>query len=302
MISPERLSKGDKIIIASPAGAVDKIYINKTKKKLRSWGYSVETAEHACGVSGRYSGTLRERLDDFQKALDDPECKAVLCGRGGYGSVHLIDKISLDAFRKNPKWIIGYSDITMFHSLMQREGYESIHGGMAKSIASDNIYDVKSSGYLKSILSGERPEYFSPFHLLNRPGESEGILRGGNLSILCSLRGTAFDYIPENSILLLEDIGEQPYSVDRMLYNLKLGGVLKRISGLVVGNFSNYEEDSGIGKTLYEIISDAVKDYDYPVCFEFPVGHEGLNLPLIMGAGVRLSVNKNGVKITYKNI
>ena len=304
MITPPFLHKGDLIRIITPAGAINSDLIKGAEDCLTSWGLQVLKGENASRQEGRFAGNDNQRLHDLQEALDDPQCKAILCSRGGYGVVRLIDKINLDAFRQNPKWLIGYSDITMLHALLQREGYASIHGGMAKMLSAQINPEPEGSNsepaiLLHDILWGSLPEYSTQKHPLNRFGEASGILTGGNLSILYSLRGTPYDHIPEGSILIIEDIGEKPYVIDRIMHNLKLGGILKRISGLVVGQFSDYDEDPEFGLSVTEIISEAVSDYSYPICFNFPTGHVERNLPFIEGSFVRLSVTDSGVKLSY---
>lgn len=305
MITPPYLQKGDHVYLVSPAGAIDADIVQGAEECLTKWGLHVFKGENATHQQGRFSGKQEERLNDLQKALDDPSNKAIFCTRGGYGSIHLIDKINLDAFRTNPKWLIGYSDITMLHALLQREGYASIHGGMAKMLAGQvhpelNNTNPETANILHDLLWGITPEYSVKRHPLNRMGEKSGNLAGGNLSILYSLRGTPYDYIPAGSILFIEDIGEKPYVIDRIMHNLKLGGVLKNLAGLVVGQFTDYEEDPSFGKTVYEIIADAVSDYSYPVCFNFPTGHVDCNLPLMTGSLVNLKVHENGSNLSYK--
>lgn len=304
MITPPFLQKGDLIRIISPAGAINSDLIKGAEDCLTSWGLQVLIGENASRQEGRFAGNDNQRLHDLQEALDDPQCKAILCSRGGYGVVRLIDRINLDAFRQNPKWLIGYSDITMLHALLQREGYASIHGGMAKMLSGQ--LDPESTGinpepatFLHDILWGSLPEYVVQKHPLNRLGKVSGTLTGGNLSILYSLRGTPYDHIPEGSILIIEDIGEKPYVIDRIMHNLKLGGILKRISGLVVGQFTDYDEDPEFGLSVSEIIAEAVSEYSYPVCFNFPTGHVEHNLPFIEGSFVELSVTENGSKLFY---
>ncbi|MDD4921350.1 MAG: LD-carboxypeptidase [Bacteroidales bacterium] len=304
MILPPFLREGDRVRLISPAGAINPDFVKGAEAYLASWGLQVLKGEYASSQEGRFSSSSANRLSDLQQAFDDPECKAIFCTRGGYGTIHLMDKINLDAFRINPKWVIGYSDITMLHSLLQREGFASIHGGMAKMLAQQmnqdlTKADIETAKELHDILWGHLPEYHTQVHPLNRPGKESGMMRGGNLSILYSLRGTPYDYIPEKSILFIEDIGEQPYIIDRIMHNLKLGGILKNLSGLIVGQFTDYEEDPSFGKTVYEIIADAVSEYAYPVCFNFPSGHVERNLPLISGSSVNLSVSETEVLLSY---
>jgi len=304
MITPPFLQKGDCVRLVSPAGAINQDIVKGAESCLTSWGLSVVKGKNVTNQEGRFAGSVEQRLKDLQEAFDDPKCKAIFCSRGGYGSIHLIDKINLDGFRKAPKWLIGYSDITMFHSLLQKEGFLSIHGGMAKMLSlqmSDTVTKDESApaDHLHDLLFGHFPVYHTEASPLNHEGECSGILRGGNLSILYSLRGTPYDYIPAKSILFIEDIGEKPYVIDRIMHNLKLGGILKDLSGLIVGQFTDYEEDPSFGKTIYQIIADAVSDYSFPVCFNFPTGHTDLNLPLMTGSMVKMVVNDEMAKVSY---
>jgi muramoyltetrapeptide carboxypeptidase len=299
MLIPPYLVKGSVVRLVSPAGVIDSELVEGAQKCLQNWGLIARLGKYALSTFGRFAGTSEQRLFDLQEALDDTECKAIFFTRGGYGTIHILDKLDWHTFNKHPKWLIGYSDITMLHAILQKEGIASIHGGMAKALAESLKSEHEHVRMLQQILFGTLPNYYCEPHVLNRIGLAEGILCGGNLSILYSLRGTPFDVIPKESLLFIEDIGEKPYVVDRMMHNLKLGGILSQISGLIVGNFSDYDEDSLFGKTVREIIADAVSDYTYPVCFDFPVGHDGRNLPLICGAIARLEVNKEKVRLQF---
>jgi muramoyltetrapeptide carboxypeptidase len=291
---PAFLKKGDKIAIVSPSGNINPEYIHGAVNVLSGWGLVPIVGKYACGQMGRYSGSESERIFDMQEALDNPEIKAILCSRGGYGLVQIIDNLDFTGFEIHPKWIIGFSDITVLHSLCSNLDVVSLHSIMARDISelpteSDQIVR------LKNILFGQLPSYTIPSHKLNRNGQCSGILIGGNLSVLYGLRGTHLDMDSFEKILFIEDIGEKPYHIDRMIHNLKMGGILESINGLIVGQFSDYEEDPLMGKTVCEIIADAVKEYDYPVCFNFPAGHVEYNLPLLLGAEVRLQVGSEVV-------
>lgn len=299
MLIPPFLHKDAVVRLVSPAGVIDANLVDGAVECLQSWGLDVRVGTHASTRNGRFAGNKNERLADLQEALDDPACKAIFCTRGGYGTVQIIEKLNWDTFLKHPKWLIGYSDITMLHALLLKQGICSIHGGMAKALMESLTIEQEHVTLLREILNGSFPSYTCDTHPLNRYGHAKGVLSGGNLSILYSLRGTSYDSIPEKSILFIEDIGEKPYVVDRMMHNLKLGGILARISGLVVGNFSDYEEDPLFGKTVSEIIFDAVSDYTYPVCFHFPVGHDGRNLPMITGSEVIFEVNEQKTRLTF---
>lgn len=299
MLIPPFLHKDAIVRLVSPAGVIDAYLVEGAVECLRKWGLDVRVGNHACSRDGRFAGNADERRLDLQEALDDPECKALFCTRGGYGTVQFIDDLNWEAFIKHPKWLIGYSDITMLHTILQKKGFCSIHGGMAKALMESVTSEQEHATLLREILFGALPSYTCEAHTLNRLGHAKGVLSGGNLSILYSLRGTPYDFIPEKSILFIEDIGEKPYVVDRMMHNLKLGGVLARISGLIVGTFSDYEEDPLFGKTVPEIIMDAASDYSYPVCFNFPVGHDGRNLPMITGAEVQFEVSAQNTRLFF---
>lgn len=296
---PPFLQEGDKVTIISPAGKIDKSFLKGAKKVLESWGLEVAIAKHADGESGRFSGTVKQRTADLQTAMDDEKTKVILCSRGGYGAIHLVDQINFTKFSENPKWLLGYSDITLLHELFQYNGYTSIHSLMARHLSVEP-QDDPCSLHLKNMLFGELPSYQSPQHKLNIKGSAKGILRGGNLSVLNGLRGTPYDFPAEGTILFIEDIGERPYHIDRMMNNLKLGGVLEKLSGLIVGQFTEYEEDLSIGKEVYEMIADMVKPYGYPVCFDFPVGHVASNVPLICGSETELTVESKGAELKFK--
>ena len=298
LILPPYLHDGDKVAIVSPSSKIDKSFLKGAKKRLESWGLKVIMGKHAGSASGRYAGTVKQRLSDLQSMMNDPEIKAIFCSRGGYGAVHLVQALDFTLFRESPKWLIGFSDITALHNLIQSNGFASLHAPMARHLTVEPE-DDPCSLHLKNILSGTLPEYSCPKHKLNRQGTARGILRGGNMAVFYGLRGTPYDIPPEGSILFIEDISERPHAIERMMYNLKLGGVLEKLSGLIIGQFTEYEEDRSLGKELYAALADLVKEYDYPVCFDFPVGHVTRNLPLINGAEVELNVGKKATELKF---
>lgn len=287
---PPYLREGDKIAIVSPSSKIDKLFLKGARKRLESWGLEVVTGKHAGGSSATFAGTQKQRLDDLQQAMDDETVKAILCSRGGYGAVHLVGKLDFTRFRLHPKWLIGFSDITALHNLFQANGFASLHAPMARHLTVEPEDDLCTT-HLKNILFGHLPDYTNRKHRLNRAGHAKGILRGGNLAVLYGLRGTPYDLPAEGTVLFIEDVNERPHAVERMMYNLKLGGVLERLSGLVIGQFTEYEENRSLGKDLYSALHDLVEEYDYPVCFNFPVGHVTRNLPLVNGATVEFIVN-----------
>jgi len=299
MTIPFFLNIRDLITIVAPSGKVNPEYVLRSKFVLESWGFRVELGKSVFNEYGRFAGTPEERLYDIQTALDNPESKAVFCARGGYGVVQLLENLSLESFKKNPKWLIGYSDITALHAQINNAGICSIHAPMSSHLAEKG--NDKASLYLKDLLFGKSICYKIKTHPLNKPGEVKGILRGGNLSVLSGLRGTPYDFPASNTILFIEDVGEKAYHVERMMYNLKLSKVLQNISGLIVGQFSECEEDPLMKKSIYESIFDLVADYNYPVCFNFPVGHVKNNFPLICGKNTALQISPESLK-KHQNI
>ena len=294
-IYPPNLNSGDKAIIISPSGNIDLQYINGACQVLQNWGLVVEIATHAEGQYGRFGGTVDQRIADLQQAMDDPDVRLIFCSRGGYGIVHLLDKLNFEGIKKYPKWIVGYSDITALHLALLQDGIVSLHAPMARHLTEDSL-DMASS-YLKDSLFINMPVYSLDSHSLNREGLVRGKLFGGNLAVLSGLIGTPYMVVPENGILFIEDIGEAPYKIDRMMWQLKLSGILSHISALIIGQFTDCPEDPLMGSTIYESIRDIVKDYNYPLVFNFPVGHVKENYSLLHGAAVELEVSENNVKM-----
>lgn len=289
MIIPEYLKQNDKVVILSPSGKIDSQWVEGLKEVLESYGLLVSVAKHALCENGRFAGTDEERIKDLQAAIDDSDVKAIFCSRGGYGLARIIDKIDFTSLAENPKWVVGFSDITALHNALSGVGVASIHGIMAKHIT------LKAEGLdnLMTMLFGGNVAYEVPAHEFNKVGEAEGELIGGNLSVLYGLRGTPLDLDYKCKILFIEDLGERLYHIDRMMQNLRLGGVFAQISGLVVGQFTDIDEDDSFSGGVYGVIRDAVKDYNIPVCFNFPAGHVDNNQPLKMGANYKLEVLKD---------
>ncbi len=300
MIRPHFLKTGDRVAIVSPSGAIDPELIDGAADLLKSWGFCPALGKYAKGRCGRFSGTDEQRLSDLQWAMDDPSIRAILCGRGGYGTVRIVDKLDFSKFAESPKWMIGFSDITILHWAFCAHGFQSLHAVMAKAMChyETNMGSVEA---MREILMGDMSEIYNmPSHKLNRNGQASGTLFGGNLSVLYGLRGTSIDVAQKGGILFIEDLAERPYHIDRMMQNLRLSGVLDNISGLIVGRFSDIEEDPlFFGKTVEEIIASAVEGHDYPVLFGFPVGHEDINVPLVHGANISVSVSDEGSEVRY---
>ena len=301
---PPYVGEGDRVVIVSPSSKIDKAFLKGAAKRLRSWGLEVVVARHAASSCGTYAGTIAQRVEDLQAAMDDEGAKVILCSRGGYGAVHLVDKLDFTRFRQHPKWLVGFSDITALHNLMQHEGFASLHAPMARHLTVEPADDPCTLA-LRDILFGrgagaaEGFGYTCPAHKLNHRGTATGTLRGGNLSVFYGLRGTPLDIPPEDTILYVEDVGERPHAVERMLYNLRLGGVLGRLKGLIIGQFTEYVENKSLGKDLYGALADVLKEYDMPVCFNFPVGHVTMNVPLVNGAEVTLEVGRKEARLSF---
>ena len=289
MITPRFLKPNDKVVILSPSGKIEVQWVEGLKEVLESYGLIVIVGEHALCGKGRFAGTDEERIKDLQEAIDDQDVRAIFCSRGGYGLARIIDKIDFSSLAKDPKWVVGFSDITVLHNALSRVGVVSIHGIMAKHIT------LKAEGLenLMYMLFGREVSYEIPAHEFNKEGDTAGELVGGNLSVLYGLRGTPFDIDYSGKILFIEDLGERLYHIDRMIQNLRLGGVFEQIRGLVVGQFTDIDEDDSFAGGVYGVIAEAVKDYNIPVCFNFPAGHVENNQPLKMGAEYYLEVQKN---------
>ena len=292
MIFPELLQKGDRIRIVAPAGKVSKEKVLPGIELLQDMGYEVIIGKHVFDRNFQYAGTDQQRTSDFQEAINDSQSKAIICARGGYGSVRIIEKLDFSSFVKNPKWLVGFSDITVFHSVLNNLGLASIHGAMPAFFL-ENKKPAKSFHSLMEVLTSGNSEVKIESHSLNCKGSCSGELVGGNLSLLYSLQGTLWQLDTKGKILLIEDLSEYLYHLDRMMQNFKLSGQLGGLSGMVVGGFTEMQDnESPFGKSAYEIIREAVEDCHFPVCFDFPSGHISKNLSLVLGANYRLNVGE----------
>ena len=300
MLKPPFLKAGDRIRIVSPSGKVKEEKVVQGIELLKQAGYNVVVGKYVFNHHFQFAGTDEQRLSDLQQALDDPDCKAIICARGGYGAVRFVEQLDLSAFRENPKWLVGFSDITILHSLLLREGFCSIHGAMPGFYLQDGQTSESYTTLLK-ILQGESLNVEVPSHKFNRVGHVKRVLVGGNLSIVYSLLGTPYEPDTDGKILFIEDLSEYLYYLDRMMHSLKLSGKLKKMKGLVVGGFTEMKDnDSPFGQSALEIIRDAVEDFDFPVCFDFPAGHLDRNLPLVFGADYSLAVNDQNASLTIR--
>lgn len=290
MATPKYLKKGDKIGVVAPARSISKDEIQFAIEKFKSWGLEVVLGNHLFGTENQYSGTDEQRTKDLQKMLDDSSIKAIISARGGYGTLRIIDTLNFKKFVDNPKWIIGYSDITVLHShIHQNFEIETLHAVMPIHFQRDE----ESVETLKKALFGEKPSYQAPSHVLNRKGVAEGILVGGNLSLLYALKGSKSGISTSGKILFIEDLDEYLYHIDRMMISLKRAGKLSHLEGLIVGGMKDMKDNkTPFGKTAEKIISDAVKEFEYPVCFGFPAGHMEKNLALPFGKRAKLKVGE----------
>lgn len=289
LLIPQPLKNGDKIAIVSPAGIARAEDVYAAACVLEHQGWEVVVMPHALGRNGSYSGSLEERIDDLTKAFTNNEIRAIVCSRGGYGAVHLLEYLSNLPLRNDPKWLIGFSDITALHATMLHHGIASIHGPMTKYIRAHEGENPDFKA-LCHILRGERIQYHFDAHPLNRIGKAEGTLMGGNLAVIGGLIGTPYDMLRPGSVLLIEDIGEPIYKVERWLWQMRLSGILEHLNGLLVGSFTNYQPDSNY-HTIEEMIATMTAEYQYPVVYGIPVGHGGRSLPMIEGGQVKINVH-----------
>ncbi len=294
MIVPDYIKPGDKIGIVSTGSRINSDIIEKAVTLLQSMGYEVTVAENALSSFNQFAGRDEERAADLQKMIDDDTIKAIICSRGGYGSLRAAEKVNWERLKKSPKWIVGFSDVTVLHSKLNKMRIASIHGVMPKYFLDEEKPSV-SFNLLIDALSGREIKYEMPANIYNKEGKVKAEITGGNLSILYSLRGTKYDIDTKGKILFIEDLDEYKYHIDRMMLNLKVGGKLAGLAGLVVGNFTGIKDnDTPFGKTVEEIILDSVKEYDFPVIFDFPAGHIKNNFPLIFGQKAEINVSKDG--------
>ena len=284
-----------RIRIVSPSGAVEPNYIDGAQQVLEQWGHEVSIGIHAKGRFAGFAGTREERLSDLNEAYDDPQVDAILCSRGGYGLAQIIDKVNI-----NPqKLLIGYSDITCLHCLYGMNEATSLHSIMAKHIATLHE-DSEPMQFLRAILDGKRRfSYQLPTNELSRLGSAQGILRGGNLSVLYGLQGTPYQIKADNAILFIEDIGEPQHQIDRILQSLRMSRVFDKINGLIVGQFTDCADDDRLGCTLKQAILNAVSEYSFPVVMDFPAGHVEYNLPLLMNTKCELQVTRQLTQLSF---
>ena len=292
------LQPGDKIALISTARKVSSEEMQPAITVLQSWGLEVILGQTIGADFHQFAGPDELRLKDLQRFLDDASVKAILCARGGYGTARILDKLDFSKFAQNPKWVIGFSDVTALHAHLYKLGFESLHAIMPILFPREGSEAAIES--LRKILFGEVISYEAPAHPFNKLGTAEGDLVGGNLSILHTIIGTKSDFDYAGKILFLEDLDEYLYHLDRMLVHLDRCGKLENLAGLIIGHMSDMKDNTiPFGQNAYEIIREHTAKYNSPVCFDFPVGHEAHNLALVCGRRVRLEVGESGSWLRY---
>ncbi|HOS83695.1 MAG TPA: LD-carboxypeptidase [Bacteroidales bacterium] len=278
---PNFLKQGDTVAIVSPSGPINKSYIDSATAILKSWGLTVLVGTHACSSYGVFAGTDEQRATDFQEALDNPNVRAVFCSRGGYGAIRIVEQLDYSKFLQSPKWIVGFSDITVFHAKLASLGVASLHAAMPKNFGTVSKESLES---LHSTLFGTLQSISWQSSPFNINGTVRGTLIGGNLSLLYSMRGVPFEYTYSNALLFFEDLQEYLYHIDRIMQNFKYSGLLSNIQGLLVGGMTGMKHGvDQYNASIETIIRDAVAPYSIPLCFNVPSGHDSENMALILG-------------------
>lgn len=297
---PAFLKKGDKVALISPSYTTPDSTIKKTEDVIKEWGFTPIRGNNVNKLdAGKFAGTVEERVDDFISALKDTSIKAILCNRGGYGTIQLVDHIDPKLIQENPKWVIGYSDITTLHAMQTKAGVASIHGTMSSSIAKTDGNEDNSK-LLRDLLKGEVPVYKVPSHKYNQKGTAKGVLVGGNMATFVPLIGASDIDVFQNDgiILFMEEIGENLRNIDRMFHSIELHGVMDKVKGVILGEFVDSGTDLNYESTE-AMLSRYLKKYDIPVMCGFPAGHDDVNLPIVMGAEVKMNVTDEGATLTF---
>ncbi len=301
MTTPSVLQQGDTVLLVSPARKIEFEEVTPFVRLLEGWGLKVLFSPNLFKTFHQFAGTDQERLEDFQMALDHPHAKAIICTRGGYGSVRIIDQLDFSSFIQNPKWIVGYSDITVFHEhINQNINLATIHGTMPIDYHKTTPEAFES---LRKALFGESYTITFPTTICKVPSSSTPIhskIVGGNLSIIYSLLGSFSSIDTEGKILFIEDLDEYLYHIDRMMLNLKRNGLLKNLQALLIGGMTDMHDNTiPFGKNAREIILEACQDYDFPIIFDFPVGHVNDNRALILNKDCQLAITKDFISLTF---
>lgn len=303
LIQPPYLKAGDTVAIVAPSGILKNRNdeVARAKKLLESWNLNVVIGDNVFKKDNHFAGTDAERCEDFQKALDDKSIKAIWSARGGYGTVRILDKLDYSKFLKQPKWIIGYSDITALHSQLHTIGVETIHAIMCVSLPKDLNEIEKSIETFKSAIFGQPLAYTLKGSKYNRTGSAKGQLVGGNLTILHTMLGSNTSIDVDGKILFIEEIGEYKYHIDRMLQSMKRAGYFDNCKGVVVGDMTKLRKNTTLwGSSVEQLIIDALQDYNFPIAFNMPAGHEDDNRAMILGRTIQLDVNSSQSTITFE--
>ena len=292
-----KLQPGDLIEILAPAKAIEKNDVLNAKKTIENLGFKVRISKHCTGNYNYFSGTINERLQDFQRAIDDDNVKAIFCARGGYGCIQIVEKIQWANMLRNPKWVIGFSDVTVLHQKFCLMGLKSIHGTMPLNFSTNSPESIET---LFNALTGEPYRICCSETKYNKEGSAKGVLYGGNLSVIYSYLSSLKDFNFSNSILFVEDVCEPIYHLDRMFYALKNAGILGRIKGLIVGGMTELKDSNPpFGLSYEEMILTHFKYSKIPVCFKFPAGHLKNNQALVFGSEVVLNINQEGTELSF---
>jgi muramoyltetrapeptide carboxypeptidase len=298
MIQPPKLTPGCTIGMLCPAGAIPMEKVTICAQVLASWGYQVRIGKTVGTQFGHFAASDLDRQNELQSMMDDPEIHAILCARGGYGLSRIVAQLDFTKIKAAPKWIIGFSDITVLHAALQKHGIQSIHGPMAAGFGKGDA-GLPYIMALKQMLEGVTMKVDAKAHPANCLGQSEGVLVGGNLCLMTHLIGSENQLDTKGKILCIEDVGEYHYNIDRMLIQCKNAGLLDGLAGLVVGGFTDLKDDAkAFGETVTEIIQRLTKGSNYPICFDFPISHELNNMPVRLGATYQLSVTEYAAVLT----
>ena len=303
LITPPYLKAGDTVAIVAPSGILinREAEIERAKRLLKSWNLNVVVGKHVFKQNNHFAGTDDERCEDFQNAMDNPTISAIWCARGGYGTVRILDKLDYTEFKKKPKWIVGYSDITALHNQLHNEGFESIHALMCVSLPKDLNDIPETISSFKKALFGESLNYTLKGSSLNKEGAASGQLVGGNLTLSHTMLGSKTSIDTSGKILFIEEIGEYKYQVDRMQQTLKRAGYFDNCKGVLVGDFTKMKKNNTAlwGSSIEQLIVDALAEYDFPIAFNMPAGHEKDNRALVLGKTLVLTVSKERTSLKF---